>query len=125
MLGPPSADVLTSRTVLDPLLSRVVTVALAQVSQLPVLAKERAGCTTLPLTMMSIGRAVAVPLAYRMVRLASLVDGAFTVICAAEPAALVRLQKPAPEKLRWLLSMVPSQVPLSASNRLPGPWVGE
>src|SRR5258705_5976858 len=75
--------------------------------------------------MMSSGPAVAVTLAYGRVRLDTKVDGAFTVICAAEPAALVRLQKPAPEKLRWLLSMVPSQVPLSASNRLPGPWVGE
>jgi hypothetical protein len=70
-----------TRTVLLPALSVAVTVLLAQVSQLAVPPNDTAAATTAPLTAMSAGRAVVVPLAYRMVSVAVPSAGAFTVHC--------------------------------------------
>src|SRR5689334_20426368 len=106
--------------VLVPALRLAVTVAEVQVSQLPVLGKVWAAATVVPLTMMSMGRSVVVPLAYRMVRVAGPAVSACTVICAAAPMALLVLQKPVPENPVWSESMVPSHVPLSASCRFGG-----
>src|SRR5215218_3216150 len=70
-LGPPLAVVAVTRTVLLPALKVALIVSVAQVDQAPVPVNSCAAETTVPFTAMSIGRLVVVPLAYRMVRLAS------------------------------------------------------
>src|SRR6266536_2139998 len=59
--GPPFAVVAAARTVLAPAASELV----AHESHDPVPPNARPEDTTLPFTMMSIGRLVPVPLAYR------------------------------------------------------------
>ncbi len=65
-----------------------MTVALAQVSQLPVGLKASSSATNAPLTVMSIGRLVVVPLAYRKVSFAVPADAALTVHWTLLPTRL-------------------------------------
>src|SRR5581483_3544185 len=97
-----------------------LTVALAQVSQFAVAGNECPAATTVPLTATSAGRSALVPLAYLMVSWYVPAWSALTVTWDAAPTALVVLQNPVPENPVWLLSTVPSQVPLSASTRVAG-----
>src|SRR5947209_20188995 len=114
-LGPPSAVMAVALILLLPALTGTVKVLLCQVSQVPVLMKEAPGDTVVPLTEMSIGRSVVVPLANRRTTVASPAVGALTVNSTKLPAALVGLQKPVPEKPAWLVSIVPWQAAFSAS----------
>src|SRR6266545_1578823 len=68
--------------------SAAAIVTLAQVSQLPVPLNPRLAATTVPLTLMSIGRFVVVPLAWRKVSRAGPAAGTFTVHCTYEPTTL-------------------------------------
>src|SRR5689334_18725443 len=86
-------------------------------SQVPVLGNGRV-CAAPPLTVTVVGRLTVVPLAQPKVSVALPALAALTVHVIVEPTALVRLQKPVPEKPAWLLSMVPWQVPPSASYRV-------
>ena len=61
-----------------------------------------------------------VPLAYRNTTPTLPAAAADTVHCMVAPDALAVLQNPVPENPAWLLSMVPWQVPFSASKRVPG-----
>ena len=85
-------------------------------------------CAAPPLTVMVVGRLAGVPLAQPKVSVALPAVGALTVHVMVEPTALVTLQNPVPEKPAWLLSMVPWQVPFSASYRVtpgvPDPGTG-
>src|SRR6266581_946922 len=112
MLGAPPAVVEAIRSVFAPASRCTLTVTLAQVSQLAVAGNECAAATTVPLTAMSAGRSALVPLAYRMVSWYVPAVAASTVTCEPEPTAFVVLQNPVPENPVWLLSTVPSQVPL-------------
>jgi hypothetical protein len=64
---------------LAPAVRVVVTVTSAQVSQLVVGLNATAAAATVPLTVMSIGRLVVVPLAWRKVRVAGPAAPAVTV----------------------------------------------
>src|SRR4051794_31858615 len=64
-LGPPFAVVAVARIVLAPAARSALTASSAQVSQSPVPAKTRSALTAAPLTVIVIGRATVVPLAYR------------------------------------------------------------
>lgn len=77
--------------------------------------------TRVPLTRMSGGRAVVVPLANRTPSVAVPAVGALTVNWAFAPTALDALQNPVPEKPAWLVSMVPlhDAGAVSASYRAP------
>jgi hypothetical protein len=62
-LGPPLAVVAVTRILLLPAVRGALTVLVCQVSQLPVAGKETSVAAAVPLTEMSIGRLVVVPLA--------------------------------------------------------------
>src|SRR6185369_3513067 len=62
-LGPPLAVTAVARIALAPAESPTVNVTVCQVSQLPVLGNDSALRTTVPLTVMSIGRSTLAPLA--------------------------------------------------------------
>src|SRR5690242_7216713 len=76
-LGPPFAVVAVALIVLTPSSSGAFRVEVCQVVQEPVPGNERAAATRVPLTVMSIGRSVAVPLANR--RLSGVVRAPETV----------------------------------------------
>src|SRR4051812_39996805 len=78
-LGPPLAVAAVARILLEPAFSGTFTVLVAQVFQSAVAGKETAEATTVPLTEMSIGRSVDVPLANRRVAEAVAAVAAFTV----------------------------------------------
>src|SRR6266545_2868059 len=118
--GAPPADVATVLIVLLPATSGALKVAVVQSSQVPVELNDVAEATVVPLTMMSIGRSAVVPLEYRMVTGTVPASSAGTVHCSKAPTALVVLQKPVPVKPAWSASIVPSQVPFSASKTSPG-----
>src|SRR5262245_13184715 len=69
-LAPPFAVVAVTRTVLAPAFRVAVTLVVCHVSQLPVPGKDRPARTTVPLTEMSAGLSVPVPLAYLKVSVA-------------------------------------------------------
>src|SRR5438034_331199 len=77
--GPPLAVVAVTRIVLVPAVTGVVSVLLAQVSQLAVGLKARLAETTVPFTATSAGRLVVVPLAYRITIVPVPAIGALTV----------------------------------------------
>ncbi len=62
-LGPPSAVVEVARTVLVPARNAALTALVCQVSQSAVGGKDIPVATSVPLTVMSIGRSTVVPLA--------------------------------------------------------------
>src|SRR6266536_2617877 len=76
--GPPLAVVAAARIVLVPPVRVAVTETVCQVSQLPVGLNARPAETSVPLTRMSIGRLVVVPLACRKVSVAVPAVAAFT-----------------------------------------------
>src|SRR6266536_3076859 len=78
-LGPPFAVVAVARIVFDPALTAAVMDFVCQVSQLPVPGKDSSSATSVPLTVMSIGRLVVVPLANRKARVAVPAVAALTV----------------------------------------------
>jgi hypothetical protein len=98
------------RIVLLPAFTAAVSVLVTQVSQVPVPSNAPAALTTAPLTMMSAGRPVVVPLEYRIPSVAVPAAAAFTVNCAAAPTALSALQNPVPEKPVWFASISPAHV---------------
>src|SRR2546423_270091 len=77
--GPPFAVVAVARILLVPAASVTVSVAVFQVSQVPVPPKACAAATVPPLTAIAIGRLVVVPLAYRNVSVAVPALAAVTV----------------------------------------------
>ena len=62
-MGPPSLVVEAARITLLPAFKFTLKVCVAQVSQVPVPLKASDEFTTVPFTLMAIGRAVVVPLA--------------------------------------------------------------
>src|SRR2546423_141960 len=100
--------------VLLPALTGIVIGASVHAVQLAPTGKSRVP-TVVPLTATVIGRADVVPLAYRNTTPTLPAALADTVHCMVAPDALVVLQNPVPENPAWLLSMVPWQVPFSAS----------
>src|SRR2546430_10312361 len=106
--------------VLAPAESAAVTDWVRQLVQSPLPVNDTPLATVVPLTMMSIGRSTVVPLAKPKVSVALPAWAALTVHSTPAPTALVVLQNPVPENPAWSESMVPWQVPLSASNRFAG-----
>src|SRR4051812_40146037 len=88
-LGPPLAVVAVARILWVPAASGTSTVLVAQVFQSAVAGKDTAGATTVPSTERSIGRSVAVPLAYRRVTEPVPAEAALTVNSTEEPLTLV------------------------------------
>jgi hypothetical protein len=89
------------------------------VSQLPVPLNARPAATTVPLTLMSIGRFVVVPLAYRMASVAAPASGTLTVHSTKLPVTFVMSTKPDPENPAWLVATVPCEMrAFSASYRV-------
>src|SRR5436309_2783035 len=80
-LGPPPAVVAVARTVLLPAFNDAVMLTSAQVSQLAVGSNARLAAITVPSTLMSAGRLVVVPLAYRIPKVAVPALAALTVHC--------------------------------------------
>src|SRR5260370_361125 len=78
-LRPPLAVVEVAGSVALPAGTAAVSVLLAQVSQLAVAGTETALATTVPLTVMFIGRSPVVPLAYRRTMVAVPALAALTV----------------------------------------------
>ena len=97
-------------TVLVPAFTEAVMDFDAHVSQLAVGGKDSAAATGDPLTVMSIGRSVVTPLAYRKVRVAVPADRALIVHCTELPTTLLVLTKPAPENPGWLDSTRPCEI---------------
>jgi hypothetical protein len=93
----PAAVVAASRIVLLPAFSCTVTDLVAQAFHAPVLSNGTPACATVPFTLTSAGRPIALPLAYRMSTVALPALGALTVNCAAAPTALLVSQNPPPE----------------------------
>ena len=85
--GPPAATVAVARIVLLPAFRFTRTEAVDQVFYEPVVGKFSVTGAP-PLTLMAIGRAAAVPLAYRMVTRALPAAVRFTVHCTKLPATL-------------------------------------
>jgi len=77
--GPPAAVLAVARIVLLPAFSGALMVTVCQVDQAPVGGKASSSETSVPLTVMSIGRFTAEPLAYRKPRLTLPAAGAPTV----------------------------------------------
>jgi hypothetical protein len=69
-LGPPAATVAVARTVLVPALREALNDFLFHVSHEPVPGNDRPDDTTVPLTVMFIGRSMVPPLAYAIVNVA-------------------------------------------------------
>jgi hypothetical protein len=80
--------VAVARTVLVPAFTAALTVTVAQVSQLAVGLNATPAATTVPLTLMSIGRLAVVPLAWRNNSFAVPALAALTVHCTYEPVRL-------------------------------------
>src|SRR5215469_5949116 len=99
--------------VLLPAFNETVSDELAQVSQSAVTGKFTV-LTVAPFRLTVAGRTAPVPLENRNVTVAVPADAALTVHAIVAPVTLSVLQNPVPEKFRWLLSMVPWQVPDSA-----------
>src|SRR5690242_4837782 len=86
--GPPFAVVAVARTMLLPAFRFAVMLAVCQVSHVPVPGNARFCATRVPLTVMSIGRLVVVPLANRKVREGEPPAAAVTVHSTELPATL-------------------------------------
>src|SRR5258705_9662631 len=97
-----------------------VTVASAQVAQFVVTGNDWLAATVAPLAAIDMGRSAVVPLAKCTVSLYAPALATVTGRDSVEPVALFVLQNPVPENPAWLESIVPSQVPDSASNRFDG-----
>src|SRR4051794_39415868 len=104
------------RTVLPPAFRGTWTDAVCHVVHAPVPPNVSVP-TAVPLTLTSIGRASAVPLAKPNTSVAVPAASRLTVHSSALPTALVVLQKPVPENPAWLASIAPWHSPASASNR--------
>src|SRR5437763_266953 len=87
--GPPLAVVAVARILLVPALRPIENVLSAHVSQLPVPGNDTPACTSVPLTLMSMGRSAVEPLAYRNESLVVPADETFTVHWTELPATFV------------------------------------
>jgi len=106
-LGPPSAVVAVTRTVLVPAVNATPRLWVVQFVHAPVPVKATSSAIIVPLTLTRSGRLVDVPLAYRMIRFCVPVAAAVTVHSTALPTWLLKLTKPVPVKPAWSLSTTP------------------
>jgi hypothetical protein len=124
-LGQPFAVVAAARIVFAPATSGTVMDRVCQVVQAPVAGKGSSSATSVPLTLMSIGRVTAVPLAKPKRTVAGPAWAALTVHETELPTTLSVLTYPRPLNPTCVASKTPCEtVASSASNRFGGGSVG-